>query len=91
MDGWIFDTVTLYKINLKGKGRYCVIHVSAELESFVMVICLMMTQPYNNVSDQNCSTIWTLQEKIIPPTIEQISTEQQQDICMPSVSFGAVI
>jgi hypothetical protein len=59
----------------------------AELESFVTVICLMITQPYNNVSDHNCSTIWTLQEKLISPTVEQISTEQQQDICMPLVGF----
>ena len=56
------------------------IHVSAELESFVMVICPTMTQPYNNVSDQNCITIWTSLEKLMTPTVERISTEQQQGL-----------
>ena len=47
-------------------------HESAELESFVVVICHMMTQPYDNVSDQNCITVWTWLQKLIPPTAECI-------------------
>jgi len=53
-------------------------HESAELKSFVMVICPMMTQPHDNVSDQNCITVWTWLEKLIPPTVECISIQQQQ-------------
>ena len=74
----VFDAATLYKIYLKEKGRYCMKHESAKLESFVMVICLMMTQPYDNESDQNCITIWTWLQKLIPPTSECISIEQHQ-------------
>jgi len=54
-------------------------HESAELENFVMVICPMITQPHDNVSDQNCITFWTWLEKLIPPTVECISIEKQQD------------
>jgi len=71
----VFDTATLYKIYLKEKGRQCMKRESAELESFVVVICPMMTQPYDSVSDQNCITIWAWLQKLIPPTAECISTE----------------
>jgi len=53
-------------------------HESAELEKFVMVICMMITQPHYDVSDQNCITFWMWLEKLIPPTVEHISIEQQQ-------------
>ena len=54
-------------------------HESAEFENFVMVICPMITQPHDNVSDQNCITFWTWLEKLILPTVECISIEKQQD------------